>query len=96
MNIIDHAFFCKILNYLLVTKEFVSFFFSALNNVNLIIFDECHHASGDNQYASLMNKHYDSCSDPPRILGLTASISSKKIKPKKLAESAKELEKIYR
>ncbi len=64
--------------------------------MNLIIFDECHHASGDNQYASLMTKHYDKCSHPPRVLGLTASISGKKIKPKDLADNAKELEKIYR
>ncbi|CAF1375740.1 unnamed protein product [Rotaria sordida] len=68
----------------------------SLNHVNLIIFDECHHASGDNQYAALMNKHYDNCFDPPRVLGLTASISSKKIKPKDLFDHAKELEKIYR
>jgi len=43
-----------------------------------------------------MNKHYDNCSQPPRVLGLTASISSKKIKPKNLVDDAKELEKIYR
>jgi endoribonuclease Dicer len=63
--------------------------------VNLIIFDECHHASGDDHYASLMDKHYDKCKSPPRILGLTASISSKKIRPKDLADKAKELEKTY-
>jgi ERCC4-related helicase len=71
-------------------------FVLALNNVNLIIFDECHHASGDNQYAALMNKHYDNCFDPPRILGLTASLSTKKIKPKDLPDDAKDLERIYR
>ena len=64
--------------------------------MNLIIFDECHHATGENQYAALMNKHYDKCLDKPRILGLTASISSKKIRPKDLSENAKELEKTYR
>ncbi len=68
----------------------------ALNDVNLIIFDECHHASGDNRYAALMSKHYDKCLNPPRVLGLTASISSKKIRPKDLADNMKELEKIYR
>ncbi|CAF4989461.1 unnamed protein product [Rotaria sp. Silwood1] len=68
----------------------------SLKHINLIIFDECHHASGDNQYAALMNKHYDNCPDPPRVLGLTASISSKKIKPKDLLDNAKELEKTYR
>jgi hypothetical protein len=43
-----------------------------------------------------MNKHYDTCLDPPRVFGLTASISSKKIKPKDLYNKAKELEKTYR
>ncbi|CAF1172745.1 unnamed protein product [Adineta ricciae] len=68
----------------------------ALKHVNLLIFDECQHATGENPYASLMNKHYDQCPDPPRILGLTASIIARKIKPKDLLESARELEKIYR
>lgn len=64
--------------------------------MNLLIFDECQHATGENPYASLMNKHYDQCTDPPRILGLTASIMARKIKPKDLLEGARELEKIYR
>ncbi|CAF2107810.1 unnamed protein product [Rotaria magnacalcarata] len=68
----------------------------SLKQINLIIFDECHHASGDDRYAALMNKHYDNCPDPPRVLGLTASISSKKIKPDKLFDNAKELEKTFR
>jgi endoribonuclease Dicer len=95
LNLIDHDFFCKLKkkNFLIKKKKN---FILALNSVNLIIFDECHHASGDNQYAALMNKHYDSCFDPPRVLGLTASISSRKIKPKDLADDAKELEKTYR
>ena len=68
----------------------------ALSKVNLLIFDECHHATGDNQYASLMHHHYDQCTDKPRILGLTASISNQKIKPKDLPVKAQELEKTYR
>ncbi|UJR09291.1 hypothetical protein I4U23_013534 [Adineta vaga] len=68
----------------------------SLNYVNLIIFDECQHATGENPYASLMNKHYDKCSNPPRILGLTASIAVRKVKLKDLLDDAKELERIYR
>ena len=63
--------------------------------MNLIVFDECHHASGVDHYASLMDKHYDKCISPPRVLGLTASLSSRKIGPKDLAAKAKELETIY-
>ncbi len=68
--------------------------FSALHQVNLLIFDECHHATGDGQYATIMKK-YDSCSNCPRILGLTASISGQKIEPKKLQKVANELQTIY-
>lgn len=67
-----------------------------MENVNLIIFDECHHATGDDDYPALMNKHYDKCSNPPRVLGLTASISAKKIKPERLLDTARALEKTYR
>ena len=67
-----------------------------MNDVNLIIFDECHHATGDNQYAALMLKHYDQCHSPPRVLGLTASISNRKIRPRDLPGDATELMKIYR
>ena len=68
----------------------------ALFKVNLLIFDECHHCTGNSSYASLMNRHYDQCHDPPRILGLTASISSKKIKAHQLSKEAKQIEQIYR
>jgi ERCC4-related helicase len=70
----------------------------ALNQVNLLIFDECHHASGNNNYAALMNKHYDACpdNDRPRILGLTASISAKKIKAKDLMNCMQELQRTFR
>lgn len=61
-----------------------------------MVFDECHHASGDDHYAALMNKHYDQCVDPPRVLGLTASLSGKKIQPKELVARARDLERIYR
>ncbi len=69
--------------------------FSALDRVNLLIFDECHHATGDDPYAIIMKEHYRSCRDPPRILGLTASISGQKIEAHQLKKAAKELENIF-
>ncbi|CAF1053013.1 unnamed protein product [Adineta ricciae] len=66
----------------------------SLSQVNLLIFDECHHANGNDPYASIM-RQYDSCSSCPRILGLTASISGQKIQPKNLPRAAAELERIY-
>ena len=70
--------------------------FSALHKVNLLIFDECHHYSGNNSYASLMNQHYDNCFEKPRILGLTASISAKKITAAQLPKAVKEIEVTFR
>jgi hypothetical protein len=43
----------------------------------------------------IMKKHYPSCRDPPRILGLTASISAQKIEIHQLEKAAKDLEKIF-
>ncbi|CAF4269686.1 unnamed protein product, partial [Adineta steineri] len=67
-----------------------------LYKVNLLIFDECHHSTGENCYASLMRRHYDTCHDQPRILGLTASISAKKLKLSQLETTAKQIEDTYR
>ncbi|CAF1126055.1 unnamed protein product [Adineta steineri] len=67
-----------------------------LYKVNLLIFDECHHSTGENCYASLMRRHYDTCHDQPRILGLTASISAKKLKLSQLETTAKQIEETYR
>ncbi|CAF1081572.1 unnamed protein product [Adineta steineri] len=79
-----------------VFRNLVGHDYFSLKSVNLIIFDECHHASGDNHYAALMNKHYDDCPDPPRVLGLTASITNKKIKRKDLMKHAQNLKETYR
>ncbi|CAF4697295.1 unnamed protein product [Rotaria sp. Silwood1] len=70
--------------------------FFSLDKVNLLIFDECHHATGDDPYALIMKTHYNRCSHYPRILGLTASISGQKIEPRNLQKAAKELGKVYR
>ena len=67
-----------------------------LTRVNLLIMDECHHASGDDQYARILKSHYHLCASPPLLLGLTASISSQKIQPSKLPRVARELEQLYR
>ncbi|CAF2139709.1 unnamed protein product [Rotaria magnacalcarata] len=67
-----------------------------LYKVNLLIFDECQHSTGESCYAGLMNRHYNACHDPPRILGLTASISGGKITPGQLNKVAKQIENIYK
>jgi len=42
-----------------------------------------------------MKEHHKSCQYPPRILGLTASISGQKIDPGQLHKAGKELENIF-
>jgi len=42
-----------------------------------------------------MKEHYKSCRNPPRILGLTASISGQKIEPGQLQKAAKDLENTF-
>lgn len=66
-----------------------------MDQVNLLIFDECHHATGSDPYARIMQDYYPSCRKLPRILGLTASISAQKIELDKLPRAARDLEMIF-
>ena len=64
-----------------------------LSRINLIIFDECHHAVKNDPYVQIM-KLYPKCpvGHRPRILGLSASIISGKCKPHQLEKKLKDLE----
>lgn len=57
-----------------------------LENVSLIIFDECHRAVGDYAYCFIAKKYIDS-SENPQILGLTASPGSKEEKIKEIKQN---------
>nr|XP_006824151.1 PREDICTED: LOW QUALITY PROTEIN: endoribonuclease Dicer-like [Saccoglossus kowalevskii] len=65
----------------------------SLSSVNLMIFDECHHAIGNHPYREIM-KIYDVCpkTSYPRILGLTSSILNGKCDPTRLEKKLGELE----
>ena len=67
--------------------------FIHLKNVNLLVFDECHHAVKNHEYVQIM-KVFDSCSSSeyPRVLGLSASLLPNKCKPGELQKQVKELE----
>ena len=67
--------------------------FIHLRNVNLLVFDECHHAVKNHEYVQIM-KVFDSCggSEYPRILGLSASLLPNKCKLGELQKQVKELE----
>jgi endoribonuclease Dicer len=50
--------------------------FITMSNINLLIFDEAHHAKSGHPYARLMKEYYFTVSDPsqrPRVFGMTAS-----------------------
>lgn len=68
-----------------------------LSQVNLLIFDECHHAKKEHPYRQITQafKEY-SKNDLPKILGLTASVVNGKVKPRSLHSEIKELERNLR
>lgn len=74
----------------------LSFFTEATNcagleNVNLIIFDECHHGVNDHSMRQIM-KQFELVFDAPRVLGLTATLINKNVKPDEVADQVKALE----
>lgn len=64
-----------------------------LSQVNLLIFDECHHATKNHPYVQIM-KRFSSCSKEkwPHVLGLSASIISGKCKLGNLSTQLEALE----
>ena len=58
-----------------IAREALDHAYISIEQINLIIFDECHHARGNNACALLMEGHYFFVEESkrPRILGMTAS-----------------------
>ncbi|PIA15394.1 P-loop containing nucleoside triphosphate hydrolase protein, partial [Coemansia reversa NRRL 1564] len=46
-----------------------------ISDIDLLVFDECHHARGNHPYALIMREFYDHCSeqDRPHVFSMTAS-----------------------
>lgn len=51
-----------------------------LSQVNLLIFDECHHAKKNHPYRQIMQAFDSKGADLPKILGLTASVVNEKVR----------------
>ena len=68
-----------------------------LSQVNLLIFDECHHAKKNDPYKQIM-QFFDCCPKEthPKVMGLTASIVNGKVKPYKIESEIRKLEKTLR
>ncbi|XP_068738102.1 endoribonuclease Dicer-like [Montipora capricornis] len=67
--------------------------FIKLSQVNLLIFDECHHAKKKHPYRQIM-QFFMGCEteDCPKVLGLTAAVVHRKVKAQNIESEIKELE----
>ncbi|KAE8247950.1 hypothetical protein A4X06_0g4067 [Tilletia controversa] len=74
-----------------IVKDALAHSFLSFDDLNLLIFDEVHHATKDDVYARIMTSHYHThTGHKPKIFGMTASpISSKS---PRFAEAAQKLE----
>ena len=64
-----------------------------LSQVNLLIFDECHHAKKEHPYRLITQAFNACCKDElPKIMGLTASVVKGKVKPQNVESEIKKLE----
>jgi endoribonuclease Dicer len=68
--------------------------FIDLEKVNLIVFDECHRGVDDQPMRQVM-KTFHSCLEPPRILGLTATLLNGNCKLGKVMDEVRALETTY-
>lgn len=70
--------------------------FTGVNRINLLIFDEAHHAKGDHPYARIMKDFYQQECDRskcPRIFGMTASpVDVKGLSAEHIRTAARDLE----
>ncbi|KAK0080172.1 hypothetical protein PV326_008304 [Microctonus aethiopoides] len=64
-----------------------------LTRINLIIFDECHHAVGDHPMRSIM-KRFEDCPVElqPKVLGTSATLLNSNVKLEKVEENVRDLE----
>lgn len=68
-----------------------------LSQVNLLVFDECHHADKKHPFKRIMDCFGRvPCKDHPKVLGLTASVVGKKVKPSQIIPEIRKLERTMR
>ncbi|XP_028968733.1 endoribonuclease Dicer [Galendromus occidentalis] len=68
--------------------------FLPMENINLLVLDECHRATGDDPYVKIM-ENYANLGDKsrrPRILGLTASVVNAKVQGFEVQKKIRDLE----
>ncbi|KAK5650697.1 hypothetical protein RI129_001726 [Pyrocoelia pectoralis] len=63
----------------------------SLNDVNVLIFDECHNGVDDHPMSQIMLR-YSTLTDPPRIIGLSATLLNRNCKPTEVLNEVAALE----
>ncbi|XP_047524815.1 endoribonuclease Dicer isoform X3 [Pieris napi] len=67
-----------------------------LEDINLLIFDECHHAVDEHPMRLIM-RHFDGlCGEQPRVIGLTATLLNCNVTLHKVEDTLRELETTFR
>ena len=70
--------------------------FVQLSKINLMIFDECHHATKDHPYSQVMRFLDQELDQPPRVLGLTAALIQGKCRASEVEKRIRKLEMILK
>jgi endoribonuclease Dicer len=69
--------------------------FICVNSIKMIVFDECHHATGKHPYSQVLDKLKDTVHRDIKILGLTASIVQNKCTSQNFKNLMRALEKKF-
>ena len=77
-----------------ILVDMIQHSFIDINKINLLIIDECHHATGNHPYCQILRLYHENekSKENIRILGLTASIVQKKCNLGKFKEYFRKLE----
>ncbi|XP_045535959.1 endoribonuclease Dicer [Papilio machaon] len=72
----------------MITHKYIN-----VRDINLLVFDECHHAIDDHPMRMVM-KHFEACpkEEQPRVVGLTATLLNSNVTLYKVEESLRQLE----
>ncbi|KAF5273493.1 hypothetical protein FQA39_LY07510 [Lamprigera yunnana] len=65
--------------------------FLSLNDINLLIFDECHNGVNDHAMRQVM-RHFKDLEEAPRVIGLSATLLNKSCRPQDVIEEISVLE----
>lgn len=74
-----------------ILKNSLTTGFLDLNKVNVMIFDECHHGVDNHPMRDIM-LYFKNLTDPPRVIGLTATLLNGNVKPNMVLEEVRKLE----